>query len=126
MMAISEKCTAICPQVMAIFGPRADYAEVAFSVPGVTPPLSRTIGTKARTTIGKPSALGCDTLFVSSFVSTLCLSLLLGEAKGSELLPCYANASLFAVGLRRAWVFAGQPQDFLRSIVCIETSSTTI
>ena len=124
MMAIADRCSGICPQVMAVFGTRADFAEVAFSVPGLTPPLTKTLGKKSRTAIRAPSALGCDTLFVSSFVAALCLRLLLGDAKGSELLSCYANAPLFAVGLRKVWLFAGQPEDVLRTIVCVDASQT--
>ncbi len=120
MLAASDLCDGICPQVMAIFGPRADFAEVAFSIPGVTPPLAKTIGRRKRTALTSPSALGCDTLFVSSFVAGLCIRLLLGDAKGSELFACYANAPLFVVGLRKTWILENQPPDVARSIMHIE------
>ena len=105
---------------MAAFGPRSDYAEVAFSLPNATPPLSTTMGRRTREGIRQPEALGCDTVWVASFVAALCIRLLLGGAKGSDLLPCYANTPLFILGLRRSWVFENQPEDMARSIVLVQ------
>jgi hypothetical protein len=120
MIEISDRCAAVCPQVMALFGPNADYAEVAFSIPGQTVPISQSIGRRHRQTIASPRALGSDTTYVASFVATLCLSLLLHDAQGAELLPCSANAPLFVAGLRKSWIFANQPGDVARSILYVE------
>jgi len=117
MLRIAEQCP--CTQVMALFGPNADYAEVAFSIPNVTPPLSRTMGKRKRRAISTPSAFGCDTAYVASFVSALCLELLLGQADRGKLLPCYADAPLFLMNLRKAWLFANEPEDIARAIVCV-------
>ena len=119
MMEIADRCSGICPQVMAVFGPNADYAEVAFSVPGQTAAIPQVMGRRHRQTIAKPTAIGCDTIFVASFVAAVCLRLLLGDAKGAELVPCYTNAPLFILGLRRSWIFANQPADVARSIVLV-------
>jgi hypothetical protein len=120
MLRIADACSEVCAQVMAVFGPRADYAEVAFSLPGATPPLSWTLGKRRRQTIAKPEALGCDTVWVASFVAALCIRLLLGEAKGSELLPCYTNTPVLLAGVRKSWVFENQPPDVARSIVLVQ------
>ena len=117
MLQISDRCADICPQIMAVFGPNADYAEVAFSVPGATPPLSTTMGRRKRESISQPQALGCDTAYVANFAAAVCLRLLLGSAKGSELLPCYTNAPLFVLGLRKSWLFEQEPDDIARTIV---------
>ena len=119
-LRIADACSEICPQVMAVFGPRADYGEVAFSLPRSTPPLSMTVGKRSRRSISKPEALGCDTVWVASFVAALCIRLLLGGARGSDLLQCYLNTPLFILGLRRSWVFENQPQDVVRSIVLVQ------
>ena len=116
MLEISDCCANLCPQVMAAFGPRADFAEVAFSVPGGRP-ISSVVGRRRREAIAKPRALGCDTAFVAAFVSSLCLRLLLGDAKGSELMTCYADAPLFLIGVRHSWIFEDQPEDIVRIIV---------
>ena len=120
---IAGQCYPICTMVTAFFGPRCDYAEVAFSVPDVTQPLGVTIGSRQRQAIRVPQALGCDTAFVTSFVAALCLRLLLGEGRGTELFPCYANAPLLAIGLRRDWLFAQQPPDVVRSVFAIGAPS---
>jgi hypothetical protein len=121
MGQVAEQCSGICPQVVATFGPNADYAEVAFSVPGLTPPVARTIGSRRREPIGSPSAFGCDTAFVASFVAALCLELLLSEQDRSRLVQCYANAPLFLLGLRKAWVFQNEPAEIARVITCVHT-----
>ena len=123
MLEISDQCHDICPQVMAVFGPQADYAEVAFSVPKLTARLSQTMGQRKRQIITEPKALGCDTAYIANFVAALCIRLLLGEAKGSELMPCYANAPLFLIGLRRSWIFEKLPDDQPRAVFCVGTSS---
>ena len=120
MLEIAHDCREVCPQVMAVFGPNADYAEVAFSIPGSTRSLSKTMGKRKRKTIAEPQALGCDTLFIASFVVSVCLRLLLGKAKGTALMPCYANTPLFLVGLRRTWIFSDQPEDVARCIVYVQ------
>lgn len=121
MMEISDRCYDICPQVMALFGPDADYAEVAFSIPGATCRISETIGKRKRKTISKPTALGCDTAHISNFVASVCMRILLGEAQNTLLVPCYKNASLLIVGLRSSWIFRNQPRDILRTVVCVQT-----
>jgi hypothetical protein len=118
---LAEACYDRCVQVTALFGPRCDYAEVAFSVPGVTPPLSRTLGKRKRQSIQQPQALGTDTSLVASFVASVCLRLLLGNARGSDLLPCYANAPLFVIGLRPVWLFANQRPDQVLAGYCVGT-----
>lgn len=120
MLEISKNCTDICPQIMAVFGPSADYAEIAFSLPRSTPSLEKTMGQRKRKTISKPTALGCDTAFVASFVAAICIRILLGKAKGHDLIPCYVNAPLLLVGLRRSWIFKNQPQDIIRVIVYVQ------
>jgi tRNA A37 threonylcarbamoyladenosine dehydratase len=120
MIEISKICYNICPQIIAVFGPNADYAEIAFSLPGVTPSLEQTMGKRKRKAISKPTALGCDTIFIASFVSAICIRLLLGEAQGKELIPCYANAPLFVMGLRRSWIFENQPKDIGRIIIHVK------
>jgi tRNA A37 threonylcarbamoyladenosine dehydratase len=73
MNRVADACDSICPQVAAFFGPRCDYAEIAFSVPGITQRLTQTLGQRKLSSIGKPEALGEDTAFVSAFVAALCL-----------------------------------------------------
>lgn len=119
MLRIADQCHSLCPQVMVAFGHRADYAEVGFSIPNRTPPLSTTMGRRRRQAIEQPEALGCDTAYIADFVAALCLRLLLGNSKGADLLPCYSDAPLFVVGLRRSWIFERQPEDMLRSIICV-------
>jgi hypothetical protein len=90
---------------------------VGFSIPRQTPSLAVTMGQRKRTRIEQPKALGCDTAYVCSFVTGLCLRLLLGDREGSELFPCYANAPLYLLGLRRTWIFEQQPDDVVRSTI---------
>ena len=123
MLEISSRCAEICPQVMAVFGPNVEHAEVAFSVPGVTQPIAKTMGIRKRQAIAEPRGLGCDTAYVSSFVAAVCLRLLLGGAAGEQFVPCYANAPLFVLGLRRSWIFADQPEDIARSIVSVHVET---
>jgi hypothetical protein len=125
MLSIAERCAGICPQVMAVFGPNVDYAEVAFSVPGQTPPISVTMGRRKRQVIGAPIAFGCDTAFVASFVAGLCLELLLDDKDRSSLIPCYADAPLFLLGLRKAWVFKNQPHEITRIVACVHVGENT-
>jgi tRNA A37 threonylcarbamoyladenosine dehydratase len=120
MIDISKTCSDICPAVIAVFGPNADFAEIAFSLPGVTPSLEQTMGKRKRKAISKPTALGCDTIFIASFVAAICLRLLLGEAQGKDLIPCYANAPLFVMGLRKSWIFENQPKDIARTIIHVK------
>lgn len=119
MLSISERCAASCTQVMALFGPNADHAEVAFSIPSVTPPISRTMGRRQRQAISSPSAFGCDTAYVASFVSALCLELLLGQADRGKLVSCYADAPLFVMSLRKSWIFTNEPDDIARTVACV-------
>ena len=116
MLKISEVCYDTCPQVIVAMGPGADYAEVGFSIPNVTVPLTHTFGRRKREAITKPQALGTSTAFIADFVAELCLCLLLGNAKGHELLECYANAPLFILSLRPSWIFQNQPKDVCRII----------
>lgn len=116
---VAAACSGICSMVAAFFGPRCDFAEVAFSVPGITPPLTLTIGERPRHSIRAPQALGCDTAFVANFVAALCLRLLAGEGRGAELFSCYANAPLIVVGLRPTWIFENQTPDLVRSVVAV-------
>lgn len=121
MLDISGKCADICPQIMTVFGPNADYAEVAFSLPGTTPPLSKTLGNRKRQTIAKPTALGCDTAFVSNFVTAVCLQILLGNSNDNQIVTCYSDAPLFVIGLRKVWLFANQPKDVARTVICVQS-----
>lgn len=120
MMEIADACHELCPQIAAIFGPRCDYAEVAFSVPRLTAPITTTLGQRKRQAIAEPQALGCDTAYVANFVSAVCLRLLLVSSKGNDLLDCFANAPLHIIGLRPSWVFEKQPRDLVRSIYRVE------
>jgi len=124
ILQIANQCHDLCPQAMVVFGPRADYAEVGFSIPGLTPRLSTTMGKRTRQTIQKPQALGCDTSYIANFVAALCLHLLQGDAKGNDLLQCFSDAPLYVVGLRPSWIFEHQPDDIVRSIVCVGTHKT--
>lgn len=117
MLDLADRCQGRCPIVMGVFGARADTAEAAYSIPGQTAPLRVAMGRRQRKTIEKPTALGCDTGYVAHFVAALCLRLLLGDRKGSELFPCYANAPLLLLGQRRTWIFEQQPDDVVRSII---------
>lgn len=120
MIEISKKCANICPILIAVFGENCNFAEVAFSLPGITSTLEQTMGKRKRTAISKPTALGCDTIYVASFVSAVCLRLLLGDAFGKDLIPCYANAPLFVIGLRKTWIFENQPNDIARTIIHVK------
>ena len=116
MLQISEACYDTCPQVIAAMGAGADFAEVGFSIPNVTVPLTRTFGKRQRQSISRPQALGTSTTYIADFVAELCMVLLLGNAKGHELLECYANAPLFILGLRPSWLFQNQSKDVCRII----------
>lgn len=119
MLKIAAACSSLCPQVMAVFGPNADFAEVTFSLPNETPPLTRAMGRRKRETIGSPSAFGCDTAFVANFVAGLCLELLLDPSDRGKLVRCYADAPLFLLGLRKSWVFQNDPDDVVRTVTCV-------
>ncbi len=119
MLRIADACHAICPQVMAMCGERCDTAEVAFSVPGQTVPLSATIGRRELERIEAPQALGCDTAYVANFVAALSLRLLLGDGRENELLPCYSNTPMYVLGLRRRSLFEHMPPDHVRLIVLV-------
>ena len=120
MLTIADRCAPFCPLVMAALGPEADYAEVAFSRPGLTPPLRKIMGNRPRQRIASPSALGCDTLYVASFVAAVCLELLLAPADQGKLVRCHPRAPLFVLGLRKAWIFENQPADIARIVHCVQ------
>mgnify|MGYP006283426121 FL=1 len=122
MSTLADQCHGTCTVVMAAIGDQADVAEVGFSVPGQTPPLSHTMGRRKRRAISKPKALGCDTGFITSFISSLCIRLLIDQALGKQLLPCYADAPLYVIGLRRVWLFEQFPDDVVRSVICVAQS----
>jgi len=122
MLEIADVCNRICPQIMAIFGPRCDYAEIGFSIPNSTVPLTTTFGGRKRQAITKPQALGCDTAFVANFVAAVCLRLLIADAKGGDLLACFVDAPLHIMGLRPSGVFDKQPPDVARTIYRVAVS----
>ena len=119
MREFTDACHDYCPQVWARFGERCDMAEVAFSIPGQTARLSETFGNPDDEQIEAAQELGVDTAWVTSFVSALCIRLLLGNGKGADLFDIYRDAPLFALGLRRRWIFQGFPRDQVRSIVLV-------
>jgi hypothetical protein len=125
MLDIADLCASICPAVMAVFGPHADHAEVAFSIPKVTPSLRKVLGNRPRQRIAAPSAFGCDTLYVASFVAALCLELLLAPQDQGRLVQCHNHAPLFVMGLRKSWIFQKQPEDVARSIVYVQVPHET-
>lgn len=117
--AVQDACHSVCPQVRAVFGERCHTAEVAFSVPGATVPLSRSMARRAGRRIDSPKALGIDTRFVASFVASVCLSLFSGPKRAEELVELYGNAPLFAMGLRHKGVFSGMPPDQVRTVFVV-------
>jgi hypothetical protein len=118
MNEIQTACYELCPIVRGMFGEHCDVAQLAFSYPGQTSPLSRTLGQERQRGIDSPQALGFDTTIVSLLAGKLCMSLLLRDGKGSEfMLPCYKNAPLFLIGLRRVWIFSTLPEDIVMSVV---------
>ncbi len=44
MLKLAKSCASICPQVMTAIGLHAHFAEVGFSIPGVTAPIDVTMG----------------------------------------------------------------------------------
>jgi len=124
MLKIADACHDRCPTIMALLGPKCDHAEIAFSLPGQTPPLAKTLGQRPRRRINGAQALGCDVSFCTSFLAALCLRLLLGDSKGSDIVPCFADAPLYVLGLRPSrFLFRTAPRDQVRSIVLIEAAS---
>lgn len=123
MIQLSDLVYHNSPVALVAFGPRVDYAEVGFSLPGRTPPLQQLFGQRKRTAMTRPQGLGSDTAFVTSYVSTLCLSLLLRNTTGRELLPISTNHPLHILGLRRTWLFENVPTDFVRSVIQVHTST---
>ena len=119
MLKLAKSCAGMCPQVMAAIGLYADYAEVAFSIPGVTVPIGVTMGSGKWTAIGTPGAFGCDTAFIASFVASLCLELLLDPQDRGKLVCCHADAPLFLVGVREPWLFQNEPEETCRSVSCV-------
>jgi hypothetical protein len=122
MVDLADRCAGLCPVVMAVFGPNADYAEVAFSVPRETAPIRRLVGQRERTRIESPSALGCDTAFVAQFVAAVCLELLLDPADRGTVIPLHYEAPLMIIGVRKRWIFEDQPADVARMAVYVQTS----
>ncbi len=61
--------------------------------------LLSTLGASGERQIQTPQALGCDTLCVATLVTGLALRLL-GVLKSDEVFPIYANAPMYAMGLR--------------------------
>jgi hypothetical protein len=115
----ADACHDTCCQIAAFFGEECSTAEIGFSIPGITPRLSFTMGQRKRRAIGKPRALGTDTASVAAFVAHVCLGLLLGDARGSEYFPCHSDAPLLLMGLRPVWIFEKQPFDLVRSVYCV-------
>jgi hypothetical protein len=111
-----------CPHVIAPMGERCDFAEVVFATQQ-TASLKKTLGKRSRSSIRSPRALGVDTVFVASYVASMCLRLLLGDAKGTNLcVPCHANAPLHVLGLRKSWLFEKMPDSQSRSAVIVHVS----
>lgn len=116
---LEDACYDVCPVLKAHFSTRCDMAEVGFSVPGQTIPLSQVFGKRRRRTLDGAEALGVDTSFVTSFVAALCLRLLALE-DSSEVLPTvYSDAPLFLIGLRRVGVFESMPIHMQRAIYLV-------
>lgn len=129
MLKLAKSCAGICPQVMAAIGLYANYAEVAFSIPGVTVPIGVTMGSGKMTAIGTMGsrkrtpltlgAFGCDTAYIASFVASLCLELLLAPEDRGKLVCCHADAPLFLIGVREPWLFQNEPEETCRSVSCV-------
>lgn len=121
MLAISDACYDVCPVVRTVFGENCNHAEIAFSTPGMTAPISVSFGNRrTETRIEVPSALGCDTNMASQFTARLCLKILLGNHKGHTLFPLYRRAPLMIMGLRRTLMFAEQPEDLVMGCLAVE------
>jgi len=122
MADIADACMDLCPMLMMAFGERADTCEVGFSVPHQTPPLSRILRLRDRAPITGASALGMDVAFCTAFASAVALRLLLGDSKGADLMPLYADCPLFVLGLRPAGtLFSQMPRGQVRTIVQVAT-----
>jgi molybdopterin/thiamine biosynthesis adenylyltransferase len=112
---IARQCHGHCVMLGVFFGERCDYAEIVFSIPGVTQSIAETLGQRQRQAIAGAAALGTSTEFVTCYAAEIALRLLLGDRKGSELVQCFSNAPLIICGLRPTWIFANQSPDIARS-----------
>lgn len=119
VLGVSDHIHDVCPQLMGFFGPRCDFAELAFSVPGVTPTLRSTLGDRRRQRIHAAQALPMDTRFVANFAAAVAMQILLGDTPSDVLPPLYADAPQYAIGLRHTWIFQNMPPDQLRSIFLV-------
>lgn len=120
MLRIGESCYGRCPMILALLGRRCDVVEVAFSIPNKTATLPQTIGRRSLRRIEHPEALGVDTMFATSYVAAMCLSLLLYPKTSNVLPKLDMNAPLHLIGLRREWLFSEMPEDQPRTILAIE------
>lgn len=119
---LHEMCHPHTTLLKAQFGRHADTAIAAWSTPQTKKitellPRAEEVGR-----IDGAQALGVDVHFVASFVSALAIRLLLGDAKGKNLLPLYANAPMYGIGLRPSWIFSDMPKDQARAIYLIEVT----
>lgn len=115
LAALSAAFHSVCPMVTVLPGPRCDYAEVAFSLPGKTPPLHISLSHRIGQPVQTGPALGCDVGYVAHFTACCCLSLLAGSANRDEPMRLFEDAPLMVVGLRCTWIFGNQRIDVVRS-----------
>lgn len=134
MLKLAKSCASICPQVMTAIGLHAHFAEVGFSIPGVTAPIDVTMGSgkwaaigstgsRKRIAIGTSGAFGCDTAFIASFVASLCLELLLDPRERGKLVCCQPDAPLFLIGVREPWLFH-EPEEACKTVSCVYKGPT--
>lgn len=122
MLELSDKAYDLCPVVMAFFGPRCDFGELIFSYPKQTPSIRKVFGKRNRTRIERPQALPIDCKLVTSFVSRVCLSILLQGCKGQELFESlHADATLCLIGIRPVWVFSNRLSDESMKVKFVST-----
>jgi molybdopterin/thiamine biosynthesis adenylyltransferase len=124
VMRLSDECYGACQQLIAPVNEFANSAIVAFSIPGQTSPLSKTLSSNPETKrIDQAQALGTTTNRIANYAAEVGLRLLLpSNAKGFEYFPrIFCNAPLHVLGFRRVWLFKNMPEDFSEGIYMVES-----
>lgn len=106
------------PIVLGFFHREVAGAEVAFSVPHATAPLTNVFGRREELRgIGQAKALGTRTRAVAAFVAELCLTLLLD---GDGPIPLRADSPFYLFDFVRGGLGRSLPPDVIECVVRVQ------
>jgi len=113
------------PQVAAFLGPRGAEAEVAFFVPGITPPLRSTLARSGGLSrLPAEQVLPTRVLATAAYVADVVVELLLSRVERSKrranIVPLFADCPVHVLGFERSGLFTNRPCHETRSVLMVQ------